>query len=212
LLEIGGFNEQTLTEDREVAFNIQNHGYKIENSMNSIVLTNTPNKLGDLIKQRRRWYAGFIEDSNNYKHFFFNKKKGFLGTFLLPANIISTFSLLFLSFYGLYNLAEVIISFISNLTAINFNIFSMFKIPDLTASLFSINVFSILGIIFLGLSLLIIFYSVKSNNQRLDLKNNIFDYLSYLLFYSILMSLFWSDSIIYKLFFRNEKRGWSYGS
>ena len=33
-----------------------------------------------------------------YKHFYFNKRKGLLGL-LLPSNVISTFSLLFLTFY-----------------------------------------------------------------------------------------------------------------
>ncbi|MDD4354232.1 MAG: glycosyltransferase family 2 protein, partial [Candidatus Nanoarchaeia archaeon] len=76
--EIGGFNEETLTEDMEIAFNIQNHGYIIENSLNSIVYTSTPSLLQDLLRQRKRWYSGYFEDSIKYRHLLFNAKRGVL--------------------------------------------------------------------------------------------------------------------------------------
>ncbi len=209
--EVGGFNENTLTEDMEIAFNIQDHGYKIENSLNSIVYTNTPSKVSDLVKQRRRWYVGFIEDSASYKHFYFNKARGLLGTFLLPLNIVSIFSLIFLTSYSLLKSFDSVISNLSNYAAVNFDLFPMFKNFDPSLFWFSISLFSVLGIMFLFYSIMVIYFSMRASKQKIDLKNNLLVYLYYILFYSFLMSFFWTDSIVYKLLFRRTKEGWKYG-
>lgn len=210
LLEVGGFNSETLTEDMEVAFNIQNHDYVIENSLNSIVLTNTPSKLKDLVKQRRRWYTGFIEDSYSYKNLYFNKKKGLLGL-LLPSNVMSTFTLLFLTFYSIFLIGEEIFQSLQNYKAVNFDFLTMFNLPNLSLSFYTLNVFSIIGVLFFFLSLITIYFSFRTSRERLKIRQNLFGYLSYLLFYSLLMTLFWTDSIIYKLFFRGRGKGWKYG-
>ncbi|MBN1923233.1 MAG: glycosyltransferase family 2 protein [Nanoarchaeota archaeon] len=209
--EIGGFSEKTLTEDMEIAFNIQDKGYIIENSLNSVVLTNTPEKIADLIRQRRRWYTGFIEDSSSYKHFFFNKNKGFLGAFLLPSNVFGTFALLFLSFYSIFLLGKNFFKTLTNFNSINFNLLTVLKFPELSNFFYGINIFSIISIILLAMSLILVYYSLRTSNVKIDLKNNFWDYVSYLLFYSILMTLFWVDSIFYKLFFRTNSAGWRYG-
>lgn len=211
ILEVGGFSTKTLTEDMEIAFNIQDHGYVIESSLNSIVHTTPPKGIIPLIKQRRRWYTGFIEDSVKYRHFYFNKNKGFLGRFLLPTNVLSTFSLLFLVLYSFYTVAKTSFLNISKVSAINFDIVPMIRMPDFFSTLFGINIFTVLGILFFVISLFIIYYSVRVSNEKLDLKNNFLDYIFYLFFYSILMAVFWSDSILYKLFFREKERVWKNG-
>jgi len=211
ILEVGGFSENTLTEDMEIAFNIQNHGYIIENSLNSKVLTNTPDKLSALIKQRRRWYTGFIEDSISYKHFYMNKKNGFLGMFLLPTNVLSVGILIFLVLHSLRKLFYGTISSFSKMNSINFDIFSIIKTPSFSKIFFSIDIFLIIGLITLFFSMIIIYYSLKTSNQRINIKKNFIDYISYFALYSFLMAYFWADSIIYKIFLRRDNVGWKYG-
>ena len=142
---------------------------------------------------------------------FFNKKKGFLGLFLLPTNIFSTIALLFLTLYSSYIFLKMIFESLFKFNAIGFNIFSMFVFPDLSRLFYGFNIFSIIGILMLLFSLIIIFYSIKTSKLKLDIRKNYVDYLSYLIIYSVIMSLFWIDSIIYKLFFRNKDEGWKYG-
>ncbi|VVB75266.1 Glycosyltransferase AglE [Candidatus Tiddalikarchaeum anstoanum] len=212
LLEIGGFSTTTLTEDMEIAFNIQNHKYFIENSLNAITYTNSPKDLKTLSVQRIRWYTGFIEDSLKYKHFYFNKDYGFLGGFLLPSNLLSTFALLFLTFYALFNSVKSGLTNISNLSAIKFDFFPMLKLPDFATNMFGINIFSIIGILFLIISLFIIYYSLKVSYESVNIRKNFLSYVLYLISYSFLMTYFWSSTLLYKLFLRGNLKGWKNGS
>lgn len=92
LRELGGFDEDTLTEDQELALRIQASNYRIENSINAEVFTGVPEKLSGLLKQRRRWYLGYLQ--NIWKHkSLFSPKYGDFGLFVLP----TAFALLVLS-------------------------------------------------------------------------------------------------------------------
>ncbi len=83
LLELGGFDESTLTEDQEIALRIQAKNLRIENSINAEVFTDTPSSFRSLFKQRRRWYLGSL--SNLWKHkYLFSPKYGDFGMFVLP--------------------------------------------------------------------------------------------------------------------------------
>jgi cellulose synthase/poly-beta-1,6-N-acetylglucosamine synthase-like glycosyltransferase len=207
LEEIGGFNEDTLTEDMEIAFNIQDHDYKIEHSLNSIVYTNTPKSFKELFLQRKRWYTGSIEDALSYKHFFFNKKKGMLGSFLMPVNWTIIFmTIILFSYYSL----KFIISFLENvlrLKMINFEL--IFKLPNFSFMFLGIELPSIILLIISIYSLIVLYFSIKISGERASVKKNFFYYIFYLFFYSIFQSLSWIVSFINKIFFRRKKRGWS---
>ena len=88
----------------------------------------------------------------------------------------------------------------------------MLNLPDLSLTFYGINIFSIIGVLFFFLSLITIYFSFRTSNEELKVRKNVLGYASYLLFYSFLMTLFWTDSIIYKLFFRSNARGWKYGN
>ena len=72
----------------EVALRIQSNKMVIENSADAIVYTIGPKTFRALLKQRTRWYLGFMENVINYKHLF-SYKYGNLGLFILPASFIS---------------------------------------------------------------------------------------------------------------------------
>ncbi|MFH0818198.1 MAG: glycosyltransferase family 2 protein, partial [Candidatus Micrarchaeota archaeon] len=80
---LGGFDENTITEDQEIALRIQTANFRIENSINAEVYTEVPQKLRALFKQRRRWYLGSLQ--NIWKHkSLFGPKYGDFGMFVLP--------------------------------------------------------------------------------------------------------------------------------
>jgi len=84
--ELGGFDTQTLTEDQELALRIQRANYRIEASVNGVVYTGTPAGVGELYRQRKRWYMGFLQ--NIWKHrALFSPAYGDLGLFVLPASL-----------------------------------------------------------------------------------------------------------------------------
>jgi cellulose synthase/poly-beta-1,6-N-acetylglucosamine synthase-like glycosyltransferase len=86
LEKLGGFAEDTLTEDLEIALRIQSANLRIENSLNAEVFTEVPRRLRDLLKQRRRWYLGYIENIWKYR-LLFSPKYGDFGLFVLPAAV-----------------------------------------------------------------------------------------------------------------------------
>jgi biofilm PGA synthesis N-glycosyltransferase PgaC len=109
LEKVGGWEEGNLTEDMELTMKIQKAGYKVETSLNSIVYTKTPDTFKRLIRQRIRWYRGFLINARKYKEMFFNPNFGNLGVYILPLYIIFIF-FLFVSvtstIYSIYAIAR----------------------------------------------------------------------------------------------------------
>ncbi|MCS7122619.1 MAG: glycosyltransferase family 2 protein [Candidatus Micrarchaeota archaeon] len=63
---VGLFDVNSLTEDQEIAMNLQKHGYKVLASLDAFAYTEVPENLSSLIKQRVRWIRGGIW--NRIKH------------------------------------------------------------------------------------------------------------------------------------------------
>jgi len=82
-MELGGFDETSHTEDNEMALRIQSKNYLIRSSHNAVVYTKVPDNLGALFRQRKRWYAGYVENLRKYSGLI-RPKYGELGCFILP--------------------------------------------------------------------------------------------------------------------------------
>lgn len=87
----GGWDEDNITEDIEIAFRIQSKNYLIENSETATVYTVSPASFKGLFSQRIRWYVGGLQNALDYRHLF-GTKHGNLGLFILPGSFISVFS------------------------------------------------------------------------------------------------------------------------
>ena len=86
----GGFDEDNLVEDMEMALRIHSHDLIVENSTESIVYTKPPKKFKNLLVQRKRWYIGLIRNFVNYKNLFFFFF-GAAGLIVLPSAIFAIF-------------------------------------------------------------------------------------------------------------------------
>ncbi len=84
---VGGFDEDNVTEDIEITWNLVSRGYKVEMSMASRILTVVPDKFGQWYRQRIRWNIGGIQTIKKYRNIFM--KKGSLGSFILPYFVLS---------------------------------------------------------------------------------------------------------------------------
>ncbi|MCX8194872.1 MAG: glycosyltransferase family 2 protein [Candidatus Micrarchaeota archaeon] len=91
LQKLGGFDEQNLTEDMEIALRMQKFGYKIRACHETMVLTEVPDTLPKLFRQRLRWYRGGVMNILKYIDLFFNPKYGDFGLFILPTALGSGF-------------------------------------------------------------------------------------------------------------------------
>ncbi len=87
--DLGQYRKAHNTEDMEIAYRMQTHGYKIEQCNDAYVYTNTPPTVKKLYKQRIRWIYGFINNTIDYRKFLFKKKYGHFSTFTVPSGIIS---------------------------------------------------------------------------------------------------------------------------
>jgi len=101
--DLGPYKKAHNTEDLEMAFRMHESNYRIVNSHKAFVRTVAPKTLKGLYRQRLRWVYGFLKNSLDYKHLFFRKQYGNFGMFMLPAAVISIFSVLYLVGYALFN-------------------------------------------------------------------------------------------------------------
>jgi cellulose synthase/poly-beta-1,6-N-acetylglucosamine synthase-like glycosyltransferase len=93
---LGQYRHAHNTEDQEIALRMQTHGYKIEHCPDAFVYTISPNTIGKLYRQRKRWIYGFIKNALDYRFLFFKKKYGNIAFFTLPSGFVSVFSVIFL--------------------------------------------------------------------------------------------------------------------
>ena len=85
--EIGGFDENNLTEDIEITWNLVSRNYSIKMSPAAKVYTEVPSNIKSWLKQRQRWNIGGVQTIKKYRKSFL--KKGMLGSFILPFFVIS---------------------------------------------------------------------------------------------------------------------------
>jgi cellulose synthase/poly-beta-1,6-N-acetylglucosamine synthase-like glycosyltransferase len=111
LEELGGFDEDNITEDLEMAWRLRKHDYRIDYTPEALVYTDVPNTLGTLFKQRMRWYRGKWFNLRKHHDMLFNPEYGLFGMFILPFSFSAELSGIVLSFSFTYLLAMGLIWF-----------------------------------------------------------------------------------------------------
>lgn len=86
--KIGGFDEQNITEDQEIAYRLQQHQYLIKQCTNGYVYTTAPKEIKPFYSQRRRWYLGGITCLHQYRKLVANKKYGDFGLMQMVKNVV----------------------------------------------------------------------------------------------------------------------------
>ena len=107
VLEVGGFDPQCLVEDYELIHRLRRHGVLTGRDWRTRVLgeasavTSAPGRLLDFLRQRRRWFGGFLQTQYRYRDMIGNPRYGRLGTWMLPVKAVDTMQ----PIYGLTALA-----------------------------------------------------------------------------------------------------------
>ena len=86
--ELGGFSDQTLTEDTDLTMRILRDGYTILNEPESAGLTEAPENIGSFIRQRYRWVYGTLQCFWKHKSAFLNPEQKGLGFISMPNIVI----------------------------------------------------------------------------------------------------------------------------
>ena len=108
LEELGGWDENSLTEDVELALRLVEKNHHIQYAPDVCSGQETPNNIGSLFKQRVRWYRGYMETAIKYGRLLDNVNKrtvdaeiSMAGPFMMVVSLLSYinwfFAALFLS-------------------------------------------------------------------------------------------------------------------
>lgn len=122
VLACNGYEVGTVGEDFELVTKLHsfchknNIDYSIKYVPDAVCWTQAPNKLRDLIKQRKRWYIGLVQCMFKYKEMFCNYHYGFIS-------FISYF------YYLFFELLAPFIEVIGTLTTITALIFGLLNVP-----------------------------------------------------------------------------------
>ena len=96
LLAVGGFDPDCLVEDYELTHRLRDHAARRGAVWRTAVVggaharTDAPATLGAFLRQRRRWFGGFLQTQLWYRHMVGNPAYGRLGTMMLPVKAIDT--------------------------------------------------------------------------------------------------------------------------
>jgi cellulose synthase/poly-beta-1,6-N-acetylglucosamine synthase-like glycosyltransferase len=146
LLAVGGFDPQCLVEDYELIHRLRRYsvdhqlGWDVQVIGDAHAQTDAPSTLRTFMRQRRRWFAGFLQTQYWNRDMTGNRRYGTLGMVMLPVKAIDTVQPL----YGLTAFALLLGFVCGGRGAIVLSIFSVIgakTLFDLLFYLWSIHLY-----------------------------------------------------------------------
>jgi cellulose synthase/poly-beta-1,6-N-acetylglucosamine synthase-like glycosyltransferase len=101
LLRVGGFDPACLVEDYELIHRLHRHshdhglGWRVRVLSGPRAITDAPGTLPSFLRQRRRWFAGFLQTQYWNCDMTFNGRYGAVGRWMLPIKAIDTMQPIF---------------------------------------------------------------------------------------------------------------------
>jgi len=96
VLTVGGFDPDCLVEDYELIHRLRRYAFNRGLDWDVRVIggararTDAPSTLPSFLRQRRRWFAGFLQTQYWYRSMIGNRRYGLLGTLMLPVKAFDT--------------------------------------------------------------------------------------------------------------------------
>ncbi len=101
LARVGGFDSRSWVEDYELTHRLHRYsndhrmGWRIGVLSEAVAATDAPATLGAFLRQRRRWFAGFLQTLFQYRDMVANPAYATVGRIMLPLKVIDTLQPLF---------------------------------------------------------------------------------------------------------------------
>jgi cellulose synthase/poly-beta-1,6-N-acetylglucosamine synthase-like glycosyltransferase len=96
VVAVGGFDPDCLVEDYELIHRMRRHAQQQGLDWRFRVLgdaqarTEAPSSIGAFLRQRQRWFGGFLQTQYWYRAMVGDKRLGWLGTLMLPVKAVDT--------------------------------------------------------------------------------------------------------------------------
>jgi cellulose synthase/poly-beta-1,6-N-acetylglucosamine synthase-like glycosyltransferase len=96
VIAVGGFDSACLVEDYELIHRMRRHAvgngvdWRFRVLGGAQARTEAPGSVGAFLRQRRRWFGGFLQTQYWYRALVGDRRHGWLGLLMLPAKAIDT--------------------------------------------------------------------------------------------------------------------------
>lgn len=96
VLAVGGFDTDCLVEDYELIHRMQRRsrddglGWEVQVVGDAAAKTDAPGTVRDFLRQRRRWFGGFLQTQHWNRDMVGNRRYGALGLAMLPVKAVDT--------------------------------------------------------------------------------------------------------------------------
>ncbi len=189
ITKMGGFDENNLTEDQEIAYRAQKNHYKILQCSDAIVYTLCPPNLKELYKQRNRWFKGSLFNVIKYRSLMFNKNYAHFGMLQMPMNLFTFFAGIAAIVFLFEFTIQPILKQIYNLYLIDFDILPLLRNMDITFNLTNVQFakFFVISTVFM-LTMAWFYISHFSTNEKVA-KHGALYFIPYFLIYYLFLSL-----------------------
>ncbi|MDP3734764.1 MAG: glycosyltransferase [Nanoarchaeota archaeon] len=206
---IGGYDENTITEDLEIAIRLQKYHYKIVQTFDAIVETTAPKTWKHLFTQRVRWYKGSVDNSLQYRKLMFNAKYGDFGFLRMPTILLSGVIAIILMATLMREAFMKLWEWFTALNAIHFDVLTLLANLEFRFNFLSLPFFKLfIATTLLGISFFVMIYSYKLVKEKITNYGRTWMSLTtYLLIYSFFLAIVWI--YIAFLFVSRKKNSWS---
>lgn len=205
---LGGYDEKTITEDLEIAIRLQKYHYRIHQTFDAVVETESPRSWGSLFRQRVRWYKGSVDNSVAYRDLIFNRKYGDFGVMRMPTIIASGMIAIILTAALAQDFVKKLLHAFFSLKGINFDILTLLKNYQFDFHFLQLPFFKLtIALTLIGLSFFVMYASFKLVGEKITRYGRTWtSMVTYLLIYSLFITGVWI--YIAYTYLSHKKTGW----
>jgi cellulose synthase/poly-beta-1,6-N-acetylglucosamine synthase-like glycosyltransferase len=197
--KLGGFDEDSMVEDQEICFKLQDNGWKISHSRRGEVYTVAPKTVKEFYNQRYRWYKGALQNIVKYKHMILNREYGDFGMFSIPTKIAQSALSIAALFIMSYYLVKPIFEFGQSVMRIGVEAYitalEMFTLSDLADTVYwgvmSIDLVSITLLLSLLLLTFILYFMTTQHTGEDMFAQGVIPILIYIFWYFLFVGAIW---------------------